>query len=400
VGRYNSFVPIDILRVRALCLVAVVGCGQNATSSTAGADAAATDTFEMDANLPEVLPASRDCIGGSSNLARRCVSAGWFVMSRWTTGRWRTSAYEAPRAVAQPVYLDAFEIDAHEVTNGEYATYVVAGGVAPPEQCSFVETVTSGEGEPPVRELSGWKGKSPPTDGDDLPVVCVTRREASAFCASRGGRLPRVAEWLKSAAGPFPDRARFPWGDSPPVDVASEGDDSPQFPGTSLGWAGALQYMSIGSSVDSAPRGPGTMPVMNASFGASRWGVFDLAGSVSELLASCEEDLPGAYGDGATPAVRPTDGAAGDCKTSILAAGSNWHTQPGQPAGASTVWNVRQGRLDYLGTLRGPYDGPEEWVQSVLVFDTEPAAGPVASDAAGNDLREWRLGFRCVYDVK
>jgi formylglycine-generating enzyme required for sulfatase activity len=114
-----------------------------------------------------------------------------------------------------------------------------------------------------------------------------------------------VSEWLKSGAGVFPDKRRFPWGDAPPTDVTTEIDSPPEFPN----WTGALRYMTIGGGVNSTATGPGTAPVMSAQLGVSYWGVLDLAGNVSELLGSCEEDLILAYGDGCR-SILPTEFSA------------------------------------------------------------------------------------------
>ncbi|MBX3182940.1 MAG: SUMF1/EgtB/PvdO family nonheme iron enzyme [Polyangiaceae bacterium] len=51
--------------------------------------------------------------------------------------------------------------------------------------------------------------------GDDLPVNCVSHRDAERFCKWRGARLLTEAEfeWLASGGE---DRLKFPWGNSEP----------------------------------------------------------------------------------------------------------------------------------------------------------------------------------------
>ena len=70
------------------------------------------------------------------------------------------------------VWVDAFYIDRHEVSNQEYETF----------QPGHRRSRLSACGE--------------------CPVTLVTWREAEAFCQHKGGRLPNEAEWEKAARGP------------------------------------------------------------------------------------------------------------------------------------------------------------------------------------------------------
>jgi len=69
-----------------------------------------------------------------------------------------------------PVYVDAFYMDIHEVTNAEYEKF-----------------------KPHPR--------MPVNPGDDTPVNNVTWFEAKAFCEAQHKRLPTEAEWEKAAKG-------------------------------------------------------------------------------------------------------------------------------------------------------------------------------------------------------
>ena len=87
---------------------------------------------------------------------------------------------------AHPVQLEAFGLDRHEVTVGEYAGYVTARNVAPP-----------------------WSARP----NDSLPVTGVRLAEAASYCAWRhadGGRLPTEAEWEAAARGA--EGRQYPWG--------------------------------------------------------------------------------------------------------------------------------------------------------------------------------------------
>ncbi len=85
--------------------------------------------------------------------------------------------------------ISAFLIDLTEVSNAEYAEFVAA---------------TNG------RAPAHWEGVAPPESTRDLPVVGVTAKEAEAYAAWKGKRLPSAAEWERAARGE--EAWTFPWG--------------------------------------------------------------------------------------------------------------------------------------------------------------------------------------------
>lgn len=105
-----------------------------------------------------------------------------------------------------------------------------------------------------MREVSNRRyGSSSSTNmismyrGPEWPRETVAWDQAAAYCAGRGGRLPREAEWEFAARGP--DNLIYPWGDAftdqymgramgSPSDVGSEADD--------VSWVGAVD---LGGSV-------------------------------------------------------------------------------------------------------------------------------------------------------
>jgi formylglycine-generating enzyme required for sulfatase activity len=95
------------------------------------------------------------------------------------------------------IELDAFHIDATEVTQAAYGKCVDAGTCAAP-------TCKKGRD-------AGWD----PVARSRYPVVCVDWSEARAFCAFVGKRLPTEAEWEKAARGA--EGAIYPWGNAEPT---------------------------------------------------------------------------------------------------------------------------------------------------------------------------------------
>jgi serine/threonine-protein kinase len=96
------------------------------------------------------------------------------------------------------VTLAAFWIDRYEVTNSRYAQCVQAGKCAPAHR--------RGVDRP---------GYYADTDAPLQPVVGVTFKDASDYCAWVGRRLPTEAEWEKAARGT--DGRIYPWGGQPPT---------------------------------------------------------------------------------------------------------------------------------------------------------------------------------------
>ena len=150
------------------------------------------------------------------------------------------------RAKNQPlheVYLNAFYIDQFEVTAARYAT--------------FLET--TGQGEPTyVPKL--WEQVNLASDGD-RPVMGVNWNAAHAYCRWAGKRLLTEAEWEKAARGL--DGRRYPWGNAAP----------------------AFALANYGQSISSHTYSDSLRPVGSYEGGKSPYGIYDMAGNVSEWVA-------------------------------------------------------------------------------------------------------------------
>jgi formylglycine-generating enzyme required for sulfatase activity len=184
------------------------------------------------------------------------IPAGMFTM-----GSLASDPY--PQAAAQPqraVYLAAYQIGKYEVTNAQFKAFIDSGGYSDYKYWSsdgWNWRTLNGVTKPLYWGNTAYKcGPSFPTH----PVVGVTWYEADAFARWAWRRLPTEAEWEKAARGD--DARSWPWGSSwDSTKCNSSGGNAP--PDT----------FSI------------TSPVGSFAAGASPYGVFDMAGNVSEFVS-------------------------------------------------------------------------------------------------------------------
>jgi formylglycine-generating enzyme required for sulfatase activity len=133
------------------------------------------------------------------------------------------------------VYVSAYYIDKHEVSNAQYAEFMKATGHPAP---------------------AFWADEN--FNKPEFPVVGVSWMDAAAYAKWKGGRLPTEAEWEKAARGT--DLRPFPWGDK---------------------WAKGmrLNFLNIFGVADGYQYAATTTAF---PAGASPYGVFNMAGNVWE----------------------------------------------------------------------------------------------------------------------
>jgi len=221
------------------------------------------------------------------------VPAGEFEMG---TDDPRSMANERP---AHRVKLDAFWIDACDVTNADFrkfveATHYLTTAERPIDWEEMKKQVPPGTPKPPdevlkpgslvftppdhavdLRDMSGWwtwtngadwkhpQGPASNIDGkDDYPVVQVSWDDAVAYATWAGKRLPTEAEWEYASRGGS-SSTRYYWGN----DFPNEGK------GVCNTFTGDFPFKNTG-----ADGFAGTSPVK--AFPPNGYGLYDMAGNV------------------------------------------------------------------------------------------------------------------------
>jgi formylglycine-generating enzyme required for sulfatase activity len=156
------------------------------------------------------------------------IPAGSFLMG--------SSTGQADEAPEHEVSLDAYYLDAFEVSNIMYRACVESGA------CT--------QGNKP--DSFTYQGYRDNPSYDNYPVVGVTWDQAEAYCRWAGKRLPTEAEWEYAASGP--ENLIWPWGNTFDANL-------------------------------SAASAPDVQPVDSYPGAVSPFGVYNMAGNVGEWVA-------------------------------------------------------------------------------------------------------------------
>jgi len=153
------------------------------------------------------------------------------VVVRVPGGKFARRRYEGRTAVEAPVPVDvgSFFIDKCEVTNAQFARFLLAT----------------------ARNPAG--GFAPRPGTEQHPVTRLTGEEALAYAAWVGGYVPAAVEWEKAASGP--EGLLYPWGEAEPDATLAN---------------------------FARPAARGLMPVGSCPLGASPYGCLDMAGNAYE----------------------------------------------------------------------------------------------------------------------
>ena len=200
-----------------LVLVVLVGCGDESTEDEVKDEVtvAKNITWDKDGAEMVLIPAGSFQMGAAKNEPEE----------------WMQSAKPV-----HTVELDAFYMDVHEVTVGQFRDMFV-------RQSGY-------------KYSGNWDSLANYSPGDEYPMVEVNWNDATAYAKWVGKRLPTEAEWEYAARGGLAGK-RYPWGDEITHDDAN--------------W---------GNTVNGKDKWSKSSPV--DSFEANGYGLYDMAGNVWE----------------------------------------------------------------------------------------------------------------------
>ncbi len=175
------------------------------------------------------------------------------------------------------VGLDDFYIDKYEVTNAQFATFLDERGNQTEGDKTWLNVKESSKAH--IHQNGDVFRRD--DEYANHPVIEVTWYGARAYCEWREARLPTEAEWEKAARGT--DKRMYPWGN--------------EFDGNQVNFCDSnCELTQTNKNYDDGY--DKTAPVGSYPQGVSPYGVYDMAGNVSEWVQSKENNYPYQVDDG------------------------------------------------------------------------------------------------------
>ena len=205
------------------------------------------------------LPNRRDARAEGASLGPPCSSGFLRVPSGTFTMGSPAGEGDPDEHPAHTLTLPGFCMQRTEVTVADYQSCVASGA------CTAAGTGTECN--------AGVAGRG------RHPINCVDWNQATAYCAHIGARLPTEPEWEYAARGP--DARKYPWGNHAPNGHFLNACDT-----ECVSYALRVHHEVKHAMFPGSDGYETTAPVGSYPFGASPYGLLDMAGNVYEWTSS------------------------------------------------------------------------------------------------------------------